>query len=342
MKQQKRPCIMLIFGGRGCEHDISVASAEYIYSLTDKRLYGILPIYISREGEWLMSGKTCESLSAMCFDIPATLTYRGKLAAGDTLFDIDAAIPVLHGDFGEDGTVQGALENVRIPYVGCDSITGALCSDKVYTKCVARELSIDTARHTVSRSGESASEFSERAEGLGYPIFIKPARLGSSFGASVARNKDELLASVQNAYNFSERVLAEEYIDISAELECAYFSAGGKRIFSDVGGIIPHGGFYDYESKYRRFDMATVTDRAHIDECLGRAVVEYSEALADAIGIRQLSRFDFLLSKDGRLVFNEINTFPGFTESSLYPRLMAGAGVSPYELINTLICEVLG
>lgn len=332
---------MLLFGGRGFEHGISVVSARYIYSLVDKDKYDILPVYISRTGRWLATDKKSDILPEKNeFKIPVTLSYPRSVLVSKRRFFIDAALPVLHGDFGEDGVIQGALENAKISYAGCGVVSGALCSDKAFTKSIARELSIDVARHTVSLPHESAEEFAERASLMGYPIFVKPARLGSSLGASVANDKDELVAAVKKAYRFSKRVLAEEYISVAAELECAYFSALGEKIFSGVGSIVSKDGFYDYNSKYTDADAAEVTASAEISEDICERVKEQSKALADAIGIRHLSRFDFLLSKDARLVFNEINTFPGFTESSLYPRLIEKAGISPARLVDMLISEV--
>ncbi len=339
MKNTRKPRIMLLFGGRGFEHDISVASASYIYSLIDRDSFEVLPIYILKNGEWMLTDgvkRGCKLKSSVM------LTNSGAVIIDGKFFKVDAALPVLHGDFGEDGTVQGAFENAKISYIGCDTASSALCSDKAYTKSVACELGIETATYIVSKNGESTESFAERASLMGFPLFIKPARLGSSFGASKARDESELLSAIKSAYELSARVIAEECIDIKAELECAYFEAQGTRIFSGVGSILAQDGFYDYESKYLKSDAATVTDEAQIPDDISDRVRGYSEALADFIGIKHISRFDFLLSSDNRLIFNEINTFPGFTSASLYPRLMKRAGIPPEELINMLISETLG
>ena len=332
MRQTSKLRILLLSGGRGAEHDVSLLSAKYVETLLDRDKFLPIPVYISRTGEWLCHG---ESVS------PAYLGHGGIVIRGEFV-GIDVALPVLHGDFGEDGVVQGALENAGIAYVGCDVSAGALCSDKAFTKSIARELDIDTARHTVSWHGEDKEHFLWRISKEKLPMFIKPARLGSSIGASVAKNKHELRSAVDKAFEVSDKVMAEELIDVCAELECAYFSALGTEIFSDVGLVSTQDGFYDYDKKYSENQSVTVRADANIPADLSERIMSQSRALADAIGIRHLARFDFLLSRDGRLVFNEINTFPGFTKSSLYPKLIEKAGISPSRLIEMLIYDTVG
>lgn len=340
MYKNERAQIALIFGGKGHEHDISIQSAKYIFSLIDRSRYAPVPVYITRGGEWLAVSEV--GLVADGTRIfPAGKDGGGFITAGGEFIKIDAAIPALHGDFGEDGVVQGALACAGIPYVGCDAACGALISDKAYTKDSARALEIPTARHTVSRRSESTEDFARRTiETLNFPVFIKPARLGSSIGAARADSQGELVQAIEKARALSERVLAEECIDVLCELECAYFCAGGRTVVSSLGKIEYATGFYDYNTKYHSGGEG-VSDRASVPEELTERIRRFTRELADYLSVRHLSRFDFLLSKDGRLVFNEINSFPGFTESSLYPRLIANAGISPHELVNILIEDAL-
>ena len=321
--------VLVLFGGRGAEHDVSLMSAKYVRHLLDTDKFLPLPVYITKNGEWLYGEE------------PVTPAYRGRggILMRDEFVGVDTALPVLHGDFGEDGVVQGALENAKIPYVGCDVTAGALCSDKAFTKSIARELMIDTADSLASHGGESAEQFLKRISDKTLPLFIKPARLGSSIGAAIAKDTSELKIAVENALKVSKKVMAEEFIDVEAELECAYFCALGKEIFSDVGLIKPKSGFYDYNKKYSEAFAVKVSSEAEISGDLSEKIKKYSKALADTLGIRHLARFDFLLSRDGRLIFNEINTFPGFTESSLYPKLIEKAGIAPQRLIEMLIYD---
>lgn len=343
MYKNEKAHVALIFGGKGHEHDISVLSAKYIFSLIDISRYKPLPVYITRDGKWLLVSENffTEGYTGGTRIFPSDLHGGGFITIDGKFIKTHAAIPALHGDFGEDGTVQGALECAGILYVGCDAACGALISDKAYTKDIARALGIPTARHTVSKTHESAREFAQRTqESLSYPVFVKPARLGSSIGAARANSYEELVFAIESARSLSSRVLIEEYVDTLCELECAYLCAGGKRVISELGKIEYDTGFYDYDTKYHT-DNARVSERALVSDELSGRIKHFTSELADYLSIRHLSRFDFLLAKDGRLVFNEINTFPGFTQSSLYPRLIANAGITPEELVSLLIEDTL-
>lgn len=348
MKKEKHT-VALIFGGRGYEHDVSVEGAKFLYSLIDRELYDTLPVYISRSGEWLAPTKPCEDISRLVLGKICTVgvTPTCKNGTGGVLFPsrqdsgefikICAAIPLLHGDFGEDGIVQGALENARIPFVGCDTSAGAILSDKVYTKIVAEHLGVPTVPW-VTAIGKSTAEARALAEsGIGYPIFIKPSRLGSSIGAALAKDVESFNTAYELAKEVgNEKVLIEKYIEVEKELECAYFRGKSKELFTKPGEISTNRDFYDYSTKYE-INAAAVLDCAEVSEDIQKQINEYSRALVEFFGIRDLSRIDFFLARDGTLYFNEINTFPGFTEHSLYPRLLSLAGVNPRELVSELI-----
>lgn len=345
MNNSDQPLVALIFGGRGYERGVSVKSAEYALSVIDRGKLRVFPIYIKDSGEWL----TCypsdgfTSLSELNKEI--FLSYRdgkGGMLIDCEFIPIDCAIPLLHGDLGEDGVVQGALENSRIPYIGCDTICGAVCADKAFTKAVAERLGIPVARYVCSRLFETAEELVPRVEReLGYPVFVKPTRLGSSIGASIARDPTQLRAALTRALELSPHVLIEELLSVECELECAYFSANDTRIISDVGGIEYSSGFYDFGSKYEENSRTRVSEHANVSDSVIRRVRKYSESLCYALKIRHLCRLDFFLTKAGDIIFNEINTMPGFTASSLYPRLIERAGARVGDIFTLWVTDAM-
>ena len=343
MKDKSLLRVALIFGGRGHERQISEKSAGHIFSSIDRARISPIPIRIAEDGRWLASLGCHASLYECVFDTevyPAFIGGHHGFATIDGFIDVDCAIPALHGDFGEDGRVQGALECAGIRYVGCDVICGAVCSDKSYTKSVAEHLGIPVARWICASRSDDIENTVKRAEGqIGYPAFVKPTGLGSSIGAAMADDRSTLILAITDALSASDRIMIEECVSIRAELECAYLGVGGTRRFSDIG-MIECSGTYDYESKYLS-SSATVSDSCNIAEHLKKQILDYSALLQSELGIRHLSRFDFFLTRDERIIFNEINTFPGFTTSSLYPRLVARMGISPSELITALVREAI-
>lgn len=349
LKTAEKSSVALIFGGRGCEHDISVRGAEYVFPLIDGSKYRKIPIYIKRDGTWcvpvLRNIPSCPRAlvdeavpTEECYPV-----YRGGVGGIETdtsFIPILSAFPLLHGDFGEDGVVQGALENAKIPYVGCKTAASAVARDKAFVKLIAKELGIPTAKwiYITAHLNDSGVETAERE--LGYPMFVKPARLGSSVGAGIARDRAELKKAASSALSLgSGRILIEEYIPIEKELECGYFSTKSKELFTEIGEISYSGGFYDYETKYLT-SGAKISPCANISSEKNDEIHAYASWLAKFLGLSGLSRIDFFLTKDGEIYFNEINTMPGFTESSLYPRLVEKCGISPRELVNQLIEDV--
>ena len=348
MKITESPSVALIFGGRGYEHDVSVRGAEYLFPLIDGSKYRKIPVYVKKDGTWvipairgidvcpraLSDGAVPEEECSPAFGKPI-----GGLLTESAFLPIAAAFPLLHGDFGEDGVVQGALENAGIPYVGCDTVASAVTRDKSYVKLIAEHLGIPTARWLYARE-LSNKTIKEAEEKIGYPMFVKPARLGSSVGASVARCREELAGALDRALKVgSGRALIEELIDVERELECGYLSAAGKTLFTGVGEIYTDG-FYDYEAKYFS-GAARVSSRATVSDSEVGLIQSYSALLSEHLGLRGLSRIDFFRTARGDIIFNEINTMPGFTETSLYPRLCAESGISPKELVERLITDAV-
>lgn len=320
MNNLTKPCVAIIFGGRGYEKEVSSKGAAHVLPLIDKNTYDCLPVFIDGCGRWFIDGKE------------GYPTLPGGFAVGSEFIPVDCALPLLHGDFGEDGIIQGALECAGISYIGCDVQSGALCSDKAYTKAVAMALGIPTLpqRLILKNDGDPV----KLAEEIGYPLFVKPCRLGSSVGASRAADQSGLRAALSLAFSVADRVMVEPALNHKRELECGYFCAKGKELFTKPGEILCEG-FYDYGRKYLS-DISPVCAVADIDEDISRKIREYSARLVRFIGVRDLCRIDFFLS-GGELYFNEINTLPGLTESSLYLGLTEAAGISKKELIALLI-----
>ncbi len=325
--------VALIYGGEGFEHDISVKSAKHLKALINTEKYKLICIFIDKNGSWYLTGGA-ELDSAEVRLVP---TYPVRLDGvsgfftNERIIAVDAAIPCLHGDFGEDGVIAGALTAAHIPYIGQDTFAAAFTADKAAAKLAAEHLSIPTARWLAS--SEVRGDIRAEAEAvIGYPMFIKPTRLGSSFGAHPVFDGRDLEAALDDARSFSESIIIEEYIKFDYEVECAYLE-------SDKPLLAPHGrilsdGFYGYREKYGT--NAAKTDTAPgFDGRTEEKIKEYADRLVCLLGLRYLSRLDFFVTRGGDVYFNEINTFPGMTESSLYPALCERIGQG--EFINALI-----
>ena len=327
MSNEKRPTVALIFGGRGHESEVSIRGKENILPLIDKNTYSVLPIFIDKSGRWLIEEREVYPTKRGFFCPETNEFYRA-----------DCAFPLLHGDFGEDGRVQGALECADIPYVGCDSLAGAVCRDKVFVKTVAGSLGIPTLPYLLILRDEGLDYALRLCEGnFDYPMFIKPCRLGSSVGIGAARSGRELVSSLTRAFCLGDRVIVEPLLESKRELECGYFAAKGKVLFTNPGEILLEG-LYDYEKKYLSDTRLSI--RADIDTETAERIREYSRRLVRALSVRGLSRVDFFLSGD-KLYFNEINTMPGFTSESLYLKMIETQGYSARDAINMLVESAL-
>ena len=307
--------IALIYGGEGHEHSVSMLGFQHLFPILEKN-YRVLPIYIDTCGEFWLENKRV---------FP---TYGGFADSGGEVYPVDCAFPLLHGDMGEDGVVQSALTLGKIPFIGCTPTVGAVCRDKFTVKAVATSLGIPTLpARLISRDDEIA-----------LPCFIKPTGLGSSIGAGAARDEAELKIALENAFRYADRVMAEPYLEVKRELECGYFGVKGKELFTNAGEILSSGRFYDYDSKYGGgTETATVAD---ISPKINEKIKEYSARLVHALGVRHISRIDFFLSGED-IYFNEINTMPGFTAESLYPRMLAKYGIDVPKMLEMLIGDIL-
>lgn len=360
-KSKFTPRPILLFGGEGEEHSVSVESAEALFR--ELSAVGILPlsVYIAKSGGWFIgesaaSPKRLSSRYAKRREVYPIRRYgKGGLLAGSRFIRVNAAIPVLHGNLGEDGVIAGALRAAGIRFVGCGVRAGAICADKALTKHVASSLGIPTVESvTVWREQDAkqrASLIIERLYGQnshlatsqgsygdGVALFVKPTDLGSSVGARAVRSRAELEDALDAAFLYSDCVLVERFIEGARELECAYFEYKGKQYFTRIGEIHHSGEFYGYDEKYSSSDTEIAV--AELPDSISERVTDYSRALVEALGIRQISRIDFFLDSCGKLYFNEINTMPGLTSASMLPFLIGDEGFCVGEIFADLICRL--
>ena len=345
--RMNRKTIAVLFGGQSSEHEVSCVSAVTIMNAINTKEYEIVRIGITKEGRWLYVPTTEDVSSGTWKDSTTTAVISpdavGKEiicmgADGVRTISVDVVFPVLHGLYGEDGTVQGLLELANIPYVGCGVIASALGMDKLYAKIVVDTLGIAQAKYVPIMKSELQDM--EKAEAkiereLTYPVFVKPSNAGSSKGISKVHNRTELGPALLEAAKHDVKMLVEETI-IGRELECAVLG-GAEVSASGVGEILAAAEFYDYDAKYDDAASKTVIGPelpAGKEEEIRQAAVTIFKAL-DGFG---LSRVDFFLEQDtNRVVFNEINTLPGFTGISMYPMLWKAQGWDIESLVAKLI-----
>ena len=371
--------IVVLYGGKADEHPISCISTAGVLKAMDTERFEPIPVGITKSGQWIvngedprgwnLSGDTLPEVKVTPESRPVLLDVSrgcdGFLVGGDaveSLGHIDAVLPVLHGPYGEDGTIQGLLEMMNVPYVGCGVLASAACMDKHYTKVLLNAAGIATAPGVTldARSFDASDGFASdaaaimaevEAAGLRYPLFVKPSRAGSSFGVTkVEREGDaaELAAAVFEASHHDWRVLIEQGID-AREIECAVLCAkpGDEPKASWPGEIVldrrEDGGdqFYDFDSKYMDSSASHVEVPANLPEETLQRVRETAIKAFKAVDGMGLSRVDSFVTADGAIMINEINTMPGFTPISMYPKAWEATGLSYTDLITTLIEGVL-
>ena len=343
---KKNLCV--IFGGESPEHDISQKSVTSVLNNLDKDKYNIYTIGITCKGEWyLYSGDWSKIEPGLWETDTANLkkafispdsSQHGIVVFGDEceVIHIDVIFPVLHGEYGEDGTIQGLFELSHIPYVGMGVLASANGMDKTYSKLVFDAAGIPQAAWVVVNKGDDFDKRADEIEKkLGYPCFVKPARLGSSVGIGKAHDRAELIAALNNAAGYDRRILVEEHID-GHEVECAVLGNGDVKA-AVVGEIKPTVEYYDFDAKYNDNSTELVIP-ADLPENVSEKIREYSVRAFKALDGQGLSRVDFFVKyKDGSIVLNEINTLPGFTNISMYPKLWDVAGLGYKDLLDKLI-----
>ena len=326
----RRIRVAVLMGGRSSEHEISLASAHSVLETLDPERYEVETVAIDRRGGWaLASGNSNRPLPA-ADSVAETLPVLASSKPAATLETVDVVLPILHGPFGEDGTVQGLLELAGVPYVGAGVAGSSVCMDKDLFKAVLRDRGIPVARNVTLRLGD------ELQNPFGYPVFVKPARLGSSVGISKAHDARELEDAVELARRHDEKVLIEEFVP-GMEVECGVL--GNLRpppIASVVGEIVPHAEWYDYSAKYDEGGSEIIVPARISDETAARVQRLAVDSFV-ATECEGMARVDFFVRPDGEVVVNEINTIPGFTSTSVYARLFEASGIPYAELLDRLI-----
>ena len=342
--------LAVIFGGKSTEHNISVVSATSIIKNLDKSKYEIYPIYIDIDGNFYKYIKNINEIDVLKINNQIT-----DIELIDNIYEylknIDLVFPILHGINGEDGTIQGMLEMMGKKYVGCKVLSSSLCMDKVYTKQLLRSCGIEQAKsmylkkdnnkyiyiddlfNRVVLNGKELLENVERY--LHFPVFIKPSNSGSSVGVNKSLNKDDFINYLEEAFKYDEKVLVEEAI-IGREVECAIIG-NDKPQASPFGEILFNEEFYSYDSKYNNPKSRTLIPN-DLEENIVKEIQDIALKAYFVCDCKGLSRIDFFIEKNtNRVILNEINTMPGFTEISMYPKLMKELGYSYTKLLDELI-----
>jgi D-alanine-D-alanine ligase len=322
--------IAVLTGGRSSEHEVALNSARSVIESLDPGRYETVTVEIGRDGAWQLPRAGRGELARNGGSSAAELVPVSTGRVPETLREVDVVFPVLHGPFGEDGTVQGLLELANVPYVGAGVTASALCMDKDLMKAVLRDRGIPVTRNVVVRASERA-----RAENpFGYPVFVKPARLGSSVGISKARSPEELRAGLELALRHDEKVLIEEFVT-GVEVECGVL--GNEQPTASVPGEIVTGSdWYDYSAKYDEGGMELIVP-PRLPEDQVRRVQDVSVQAFVATECEGMARVDCFVRDDGEVLVNELNTIPGFTATSVYAKLFEASGVPYGELLDRLI-----
>ncbi|MEU7830905.1 MULTISPECIES: D-alanine--D-alanine ligase family protein [unclassified Nonomuraea] len=351
-----KPRVAVVFGGRNSEHAVSLMGAGSVLEAIDRSKYEVIPIGIAQDGRWVLAASD-QRFAIEAGELPAVDTTGAALAlpsgsASLVAYDpgsipvelgsVDVVFPVMHGPFAEDGTIQGLLEMAGVRYVGSGVLASAVGMDKAHMKTVMAAAGLPIGRHVVVRERDwrlYRERVLKEAEELGWPVFVKPARAGSSQGISKAHDRASLERAVEVAREHDPKVLIEAAIE-GREIECAVLESLGDEpaIASTPGEVKVQGGqeFFDFEAKYYP-DQMSLTVPADLPEAVAEELREMAVRAFEALDCEGLSRVDFFYTPEGKLIFNEINTMPGFTSLSVAPQLWAASGLSYPALVDRLI-----
>lgn len=359
----KKTNVMLLFGGRSGEHEISCASAAGVMGALDKDRFNIIPVGITPSGQWILANDDPESFllhgghgkrlaggDEFAFLVPALKKLAQLDRSNDSLDtelpQVDVVFPLLHGPYGEDGTIQGLLEMTGLNYVGCGVTSSAVCMDKHMTKTVLRGAGIAVADWRIVDNERLAADPQTelaRLSQVGFPCFVKPCRAGSSLGINKVDSPDELAAAIAEAHRHDPRVIVETG-QSGREIECAVLQHPDGRIEASLPGeiVVPEGDFYDYDTKYREDSPVQLDCPANLPDDLVEKVRHQAVEAFKAVAGEGLARVDFFVDTQvGSVTVNEINTMPGFTPYSMYPMMWQKTGLSYQELLSTLIEQAL-
>ena len=338
---EQRIRLVVLFGGQSAEHEVSLVTARHVLAATDPDRYDLAPVAIAKDGRWIIATDAARALAAGSTGLPDALPTSGSPTepSGALAAVTDEPVvvfPLLHGPLGEDGTVQGLLELAGVPYVGCGVLASALAMDKGKAKDMFSARGIPQARHVSLHENDlDASAIADLEAALGYPMFVKPANMGSSVGVTKAHDGDELQTALDLALRYDDWLVVEETIN-GREIECAVLGNLEPRA-SLPGEIRPGAEFYDYDDKYRSGAAELIIPAELSPEVTGK-LQTMAIAAYQALGCEGMARVDFFYEENGRgLLVNEINTIPGFTPISMYPKMWEASGLSYPDLIDELI-----
>lgn len=328
--------LILLYGGRSAEREVSVLSAESVMRAINYDLFSVKTYFITKEGDFIktqeFSSKPAEDVRLMTND---TVDMSRKIKPSDIYEEGAVVFPVLHGPMGEDGSIQGFLEVLKMPYVGCNILSSSLAMDKITTKRVLESAGIAQVPYVALVDGEDLEQkIQEIEEKLSYPVFTKPSNMGSSVGISKSDNQEELRVSLELAFKYDSRVLVEQGVT-AREIEVGLL--GNADVKSSLPGeVVKDVAFYDYQAKYID-NKITMAIPAQLPEGVVNTMRQNAETAFRAIGGLGLSRCDFFYTEDGQVFLNELNTMPGFTQWSMYPLLWENMGLAYPDLIEKLV-----
>ncbi|HEX5316906.1 MAG TPA: D-alanine--D-alanine ligase, partial [Candidatus Kapabacteria bacterium] len=340
----------ILFGGRSAEHEVSLQSAKNVIEAIDTKKYEVVLIGIDKKGQWHLNQESRFLLPAAEFGLPELpessenlALVPGKqneqlvaLSGQQRLGSLDVIFPVLHGPFGEDGTVQGLLKLANVACVGAGVLGSAVGMDKDVMKRLLRDAGIPIARFiAINRYSSKKIGFLHAQEQLGLPLFIKPANLGSSVGIHKIKNREQFERAIDDAFNYDDKILIEECIK-GREIECSVLG-NDNPIASVPGEILPRHEFYSYEAKYLDENGAVLEIPAKVPPEISERIRQLAIRTLSVLCCEGMARVDFFLRNDAEIIVNEINTIPGFTRISMYPKLWEATGISCRELIDRLI-----
>jgi len=342
--------LAVIFGGMSTEHDVSIVSGMSILKNLDKENYNIYPIYINKEGMWfkyIPDSKEMENIK-----VGDKISNIEKIENPiEYLRQMEYVFPVLHGLYGEDGTIQGLLELIKVPYVGCKVLASSISMDKAYTKIIFEKAGLNQAKYVYIKEEQGKyiyidSQFNETLNNeeeiiqtiekqLKYPMFVKPSNSGSSVGISKVTSENELKEALKLASKYDKKILIEQGIN-GREVECAVLEVNGELKASCVGEVKSAEEFYSFDSKYKNQQSKTQIP-ANIEKEIAEEIKKQAKKAFRAVDGKDLSRVDFFIENEtNKIIINEINTMPGFTDISMYPKLFEQEGISYKELLNRI------
>jgi D-alanine-D-alanine ligase len=338
-----RPNVLLLFGGESSEHDVSVSSARNVYAAIDDAKFNVILGYIDRHGKWWMLDRFGSDINTHGAPQIAPVLGSGSFVTFPTsrVFKPDVILPILHGKNGEDGTVQGLAQLLHVPIVGCDTTASSICMDKVATKEILSNNNINVVPYEKHRTNDPTPDFNKLSMTLGSPLFVKPARAGSSIGVSKVYSEEELAKALELAHRHDNVALIERGVS-AREIEVAVLGNPPHHKASVAGEIKPEGDFYSYDSKYASGSQSEVIIPAPLEPGVMRTICDIAAKAYEIVGCTGLARVDFFLLDDDTVYLNEINTLPGFTNISMYPKLWREEGMSYSQLIERLILLALG